>query len=339
MSVLKCHREHFSRLVNDSMCRPLVCLFLVSGMLLNLASLTAEAAAPQAPAASPLSQITAHKGLRKLAPGVLTVVSPAVEEQDTFSGPREIVEIVSGVRDLDWSPALSPQSYTLSKISRIAIFRRPVWQLEFAFKPVRMIQVDVPQPSGKMQRKRIWYMVYRVRNTGHHLQPVAQPDEWDHETYGYDRINHSIRFFPQFLLKSREFDKSYMDRVIPAAIRPIREREDPRLVFHNSVEISKLDILVSTPKNDRSVWGLVTWENIDPHIDFFSVYVTGLTNAFRFEDPEGAFKSGDPPGTGRSYSFRTLQLNFWRPGDAVNEHEAEIRYGIPDEVDYRWVYR
>ena len=173
--VLKCHREHFSRLVNDSMCRPLVCLFLVSGMLLNLASLTAEAAAPQVPAASPLSQITAHKGLRKLAPGVLTVVSPAVEEQDTFSGPREIVEIVSGVRDLDWLPALSPQSYTLSKISRIAIFRRPVWQLEFAFKPVRMIQVDVPQPSGKMQRKRIWYMVYRVRpvHVGIHLASHA----------------------------------------------------------------------------------------------------------------------------------------------------------------------
>ena len=39
-----------------------------------------------------------------------------------------------------------------------------------------------------------------------------------------------------------------------------------------------------------------TW--IDPRIDFFSVFVGGLTNAFQFEDVPGGFKPGDPPGTG-----------------------------------------
>ena len=92
-------------------------------------------------------------------------------------------------------------------------------------------------------------------------------------------------------------------------------------------------------------------------MDFFSVFVGGLTNAFQFEDPPGGYKAGDPPGTGRIYRKKVLQLNFWRPGDAVFEHEREFRYGVPvdpdptlqDEVnnryglkqrlDHRWVYR
>ena len=40
-------------------------------------------------------------------------------------------------------------------------FRHDVWVLRFRFKPMRMMWVDVPQPSGFMQRKLIWYMVYR----------------------------------------------------------------------------------------------------------------------------------------------------------------------------------
>ena len=41
----------------------------------------------------------------------------------------------------------------------------------------------------------------------------------------------------------------------------------------------------------------------------------------------------DPPGSGRKYQFKTLRLNFWRPGDSVLEHEDEVRYGIPVEQD------
>ena len=32
-------------------------------------------------------------------------------------------------------------------------------------------------------------------------------------------------------------------------------------------------------------------------------------------------------------------LNFWRPGDRYREDERIIRFGIPDKVDYSWVYR
>ena len=52
---------------------------------------------------------------------------------------------------------------------------------------------------------------------------------------------------------------------------------------------------------------------------------------------------------GRKFFRKTLQLNFWRPGDSLAENEREIRYGAAlgaadaygtDEgVAYRWVYR
>lgn len=303
------------------------------------------------------AELGPNTGPRKLAPGVLKVIPPVREEDETFSGPREVVEVVHGIPKLDWNPFFTPKSNTLLEISRIAIFRRPVWHLDFAFKPLRIIEVDVPQPSGKMQRKRIWYMVYRVKNDGYHMRPMSQEDPWGHKIYVSDFINHSTRFFPHFVLESREFNKAYLDRLIPSALDDIQKREDPGTTFYNSVQISTVDVPVSTERADRSVWGVVTWEDIDPRIDFFSIYIQGLTNAYLFEDPPGAYKMGDPPGTGRRFTSKTLQMNFWRAGDALDLHEREIHYGVPSEadpvqqdrvlkaygiqkrVDHLWIYR
>ena len=55
----------------------------------------------------------------------------------------------------------------------------------------------------------------------------------------------------------------------------------------------------------------------------------GVSNAYRWEDPKGAHTEGDPPGTGRQYEFKTLKINFWRPGDTVDEHVREFRLGLP----------
>jgi hypothetical protein len=61
--------------------------------------------------------------------------------------------------------------------------------------------------------------------------------------------------------------------------------------------------------------------------------VSGLTNAFQTQDLAAGFKAGDPPLTGRTFVYKTLQLNFWRPGDSVFQHEGEIRFGVPIEAD------
>ena len=146
----------------------------------------------------------------------------------------------------------------------------------------------------------------------------------------------------------------------PRRLQKIAKREDPNRKFFNTVSISDVPIKVSTKEEDHSVWGIAIWKGVDPRTDFFSVYVGGLTNAYRWQDPPGAYKKGDPPGKGRRFSFKKLKLNFWRPGDDLDVQESEFRFGLPtnaqipagknedeildvynlqERVDYLWVYR
>jgi hypothetical protein len=301
-----------------------------------------------------------NNGVRKLAPGVITEIQPDIQEEETFSGPREVVELVQGAPQLDWKPNLSTQSDTLLTLAKSTTFRRQVWGLEFGFKPLRMINVDIPQPDGTKVPTPVMYLVYYVRNNGRHLNPLPQPDALGRATYTIEPVNHSIRFFPNFILQCHDYDRAYLDKVIPAAVEKIRQREDPNREFFNSVTISNVDIPISTDLEDNSVWGIATWIGVEPRSDFFSIYVRGLTNAYRWQDPEGEFKPGDKPGTGRRFSYKTLQLNYWRPGDSINVNEREFRYGVPNKtqlpsgkteddilklyriterVDYQWIYR
>ena len=236
------------------------------------------------------------------------------------------------------------------------------------------------QPEGRMKRKLIWYMIYRVRNLGGHLEPVGEPGQaedirtrlLDAETtdlgkqqaqqeidqnqlFAARKVDElpkqafsQIVFFPSFILQSHDFDKEYLDRVIPAALPAIAKRERVGKPIYDSVLISRQKIPVTTADTDNSVWGVATWEDVDPRIDFFSVYVQGLTNAFRYTQQ---------PGKPRAYTRKTLQLHFWRPGDTIDESEKEVNFGMPtesdaasqaeinkkygekDRLDYRWIYR
>ena len=62
-------------------------------------------------------------------------------------------------------------------------------------------------------------------------------------------------------LYNPELRKSYLDKVIPVAMAPIRAQEDPRRRLLNSAEIMEQPIQVSTETEDKSVWGLATWES------------------------------------------------------------------------------
>ncbi|HVT26749.1 MAG TPA: hypothetical protein VHE81_01915 [Lacipirellulaceae bacterium] len=288
---------------------------------------------------------------RHLAPGVLTTIPPSFNPEETVST-HDVMELRANPA-LRWKPEFLASSDTLYGMADQAKFRRSIYCLEFSFKPLRMIEVDVPLPSGGTQRKLIWYMVYRVRNTGQVLKPVVG----DGGVYTTEMAKGGpIRFLPQFVLESHDRQpngqpvaKSYLDRVIPAAVAAINQRETPGHMLLNDVEISKQPIPVSDGRIDRSVWGVATWVDVDPRIDFFSIYVDGLTNAYRWTDDPAAYHPGDPPGRGRRFVRKTLQLNFWRPGDAIDPNEREFRYGVPldkaylygvtDGVAYRWVYR
>ena len=288
----------------------------------------------------------ARRPYRKLAPGVLQSVEPARRVEESFSR-HDLTELLASERPdvkFDWA--------------RQVAFRHAVWTLQFEFKPVRMLQVDIPQPNGNMKKKLIWYMVYSVTNKAIE-EKVVEVESLDDEntqalpqfgwmrpvrsaegTYKIQFLNKPIRFVPQFLLEGREsiregtgFNKVYLDRVIPIAARQIGAREDPKRRFYNSAEISQGPLRVG-----KTAWGVATWEDVDSRIDRFSVYVKGLTNAYKWTDDPTKFRKGAPLDDYRSLRVKTLKLNFWRPGDEIREHEEEIRYGVPGGVDYEWVY-
>ncbi len=288
---------------------------------------------------------------REFAPGVLTTIAPDFSPEDAVST-HDLVEIRAD-KSLDWKPEFASQSRTLYGMAEKAKFRREVWCLEFSFKPLRMIEVPVTGADGSVQQKLVWYLVYKVRNTGQVMKPV----EGEGGTFDTKLVpGGPIKFVPQFVFESHDrtsaggpVGKSYLDRVIPAAVEAIRRRELPDRPLLNSVEMAEQEIPVSTDRMDKGVWGVATWTDLDPRIDFFSIYVGGLTNAYRWEDTPGAFKPGDRPGKGRRFARKMLQLNFWSPGDELLEHEREIRfgvapgkadlYGVSEGVAYRWVYR
>ncbi len=52
-------------------------------------------------------------------------------------------------------------------------------------------------------------------------------------------------------------------------------------------------------------WGVATWEDIDPKIVRFSVYVVGLTNAYRWKDTPAEYKEGEEIAKGRQLTRKT----------------------------------
>lgn len=278
---------------------------------------------------------------RKLAPGVMKTIPAEPQEAETFTGPREFLTLVNAVQQ--WQPNFAPASDTLAEMARAATFRRTIWQLEFSFKPVRMLRT----PDGKL----IWYLLYKVRNKGGHFKPTAKEDETGNTIFDIARVDFPVRFYPVFVLVGHDYKQTYTDRIVPGVIEQIHAAEirDPNVSLLGSVEIGKQPLSLSGDEIDRGVWGVAMWENVDPRTDFFSVYVQGLTNAYLWEEEQ--------QDVAPRLTFRTLQLNFWRPGDTVREQDDRIRFGMPkvsdpakeakllklyglDEPrDYVWVYR
>jgi hypothetical protein len=285
-----------------------------------------QAAAPVAeksPSDKPPVAPPAPSGrFRKLAPGVMKGPDVVINPSETVSR-HDIVELL----------AVDP-SYDFAKN---VMFTNPVWTVEFAFKPMRLITVDVPQPSGQVQRKTIWYMVYCVTNRGHGFKPVAIADGTDRDgSYRLEPIKDlTVQFVPSFTLEAVGLDKEYPDRsqALPTAMAAIRKREDPNRVFANTADVAR-DL-----KPGDAVWGVAMWEDVDPRINKFCVYVTGLTNSYQWSDAPGKFQKGSPLGTGRQLVQKALKLNFRRIGDEMELKESQIRYGIPEGVDYEWVAR
>jgi hypothetical protein len=181
--------------------------------------------------------------------------------------------------------------------------REGIWVLDFAFKPVRLVTVEVPGRG----RRTIHYLYYRViNNTG---QPRM--------------------FVPQFTLVT-DTGKRYEDIVLPEAVRIIQAREgqDASKQLLGAVEVvGALPPSGAKQGIDDAVYGVAMWEGIDPEADAFNIFVRGLSDGYQLlPNPEG----GEP-----ATRYKTLRIDFNRPGDALDLNEREIRLADPP---YEWVY-
>lgn len=175
-----------------------------------------------------------------------------------------------------------------------------IWVLDFAFKPVRILTVEIP---GK-GRQLIHYMYYRV-------------------------INHTGKpqmFVPQFSLVTDTF-KRYEDTVLPMAVRNIQAREDPSIPLLGAVNI--MGIIPPSIKEgiDDAVFGVAIWEGVDPKADRFSIYVRGLSDGYQLVAP--------PDGAKPVVRYKTLRADFIRRGDEHKINEKEIQLLEPP---YEWIY-
>ncbi|MDO4557869.1 MAG: hypothetical protein Q4C47_02775, partial [Planctomycetia bacterium] len=270
------------------------------------------------PVAIPARPVTAWRGqVRQYAPGVVRKIPGRIEPKDSVTRYDLVLpELAGGQSDPDW----------MEDMKSVPI-RRELWTLEFRFKPVGILDVDVPQPDGKVERKQIWYLVYSVKNTGN----VVVPEQGTDATWSLRPSAKSVRFFPRFVLESTNMRKLYRDRVIPVAVDAIQRREGTRQRLLNTVEA------VREIAPGEEVWGVATWDAVDPMTHRFSVYVQGLTNAYIWGQ-QADENGGVELTAGRTYR-RTLKLNFLRRGDQYMIREDQILYGTAGGLDHEWVYR
>ncbi len=317
------------KMLRKNMICPVVARWGVAGALaLGAAAglLTADHRGTPASAAEPAP--VRKNGFRRLAPGALTVIPPRASS-DSHALRGELYEVTRDPEAQVWTPKQASSHTTLVEQAKTLEFQRDIWCLEFAFKPPRLIDVDVPASESRLQRKRMWYLVYRVRNTGGRRTVIDKDDPTKRTIESFET---PVRFLPQFVLESREgltesegetAYRSYLDRVIPNAMGPIRRREDPARELFDSASMAASDI---PPGGER--WGVAVWEDVDPRINFFTVSVRGLTNAIRWRPQAGAtFARNLPPAAEMEHAAEALQLDFWRPGDDRDEIDQEMHVG------------
>jgi transposase-like protein len=270
------------------------------------------------------AQIPPSSSGKSLAPDALLVIPPAMESGETFLGPIDLPLVIQSP-ELKWEPNEAPVSETLVERASGVMLNVPIHCLEFAFKPVRTIEVNLPTSEG-VKKSLVWYLVYRVRYSGDDLRPAVEKggdgDQYSTDLYGTpEPVSVTwVRFMPTLTLRTKgKVQQTFLDEIIPEALVAIEAQEQIGQTLHDSISIQREKIALSAPYADQSTWGVAMWTGVSPETDFLSIEVQGLTNAQKVIQDGLEFY----------YPQKTLVLNFFRPGDAIEVAQDRIRFGIP----------
>lgn len=279
-------------------------------------------------------------GQRPLAPGVLKVIPAEIDQRDAHSLPMSVPGLVAP----SYIPEVFPETDTLHASTRQVVMFRDVYQYEFAFLPLRQIKVNAINTAGDNRQVNVWFLPFRVRDVGATITHESFQDPkfgfTDSEPKaGVDQLDANVlhkRFFGNFVLTGwvqtyengpggeqvpKYHEVEYQNMTLPQIHAQVAREEDPEQEYFDCVQLAQQILEKYPAESDQGgKWGIAIWYNVDPRLDYVSVKVSGLTNAFRLEHL---------PDNNIRVKQRILQLNFWRPGDAIDQHEDRIIYGIP----------
>jgi hypothetical protein len=217
-----------------------------------------------------------------------------------------VLAMVQGVAAINPNERLVKPEANVQDADDIRSPTSKVWVLDFKFKDPRLIKVDVPGRGQKI----CWYLWYQVINN------TSQPRT----------------FIPDFELVTTDRNTVHHDQILPKVQEAIRQLEDPTdyLKIKNSVTIAAEPIPPSKKDAEpHAVTGVAIWDDVDPDANYYSIFITGLSNGWAVTDDP------DKPGEKTVVRRKTLQLNFRRLGDRYYQRSEAIHFVPPAQ----WIYR
>lgn len=211
-----------------------------------------------------------------------------------------------------------------------------LWIGEVQYKPVRLMRLEIrDSKTGVIKKELVRYMVYRMilrdptelagAETEELRRKLADPNIDPSNTLDAD-VTMPLQL-PRFILKAEDNDiqEAYVDEINLEIQKAVFQREFGRrgltLKMLNSVEaIAEVGDPVPNGDKDalsKAVYGVAVWRNVNPKADFFSVIMSGFSNAYRI--------STDANGN-HVIEEKVIVQRFARAGDEFEQDEQEYRF-------------
>jgi hypothetical protein len=220
-----------------------------------------------------------------------------------------------------------------------------LWIAEVQFKPLRLMRLNWPDAaSGETRQEIVRYMVYRVIRRDY--TDLAGAEKAALELKLADPNSDPVNVLdpettnplqmPRFLLQAQEMDgtvtASWQDEVSVAIQNAVFAREMGRrgrdLKLLNSVEaLQEVGPPVAADDADalsKAFYGVAVWRNVDDKADYFTVSMSGFSNAYRItKDAQGQ----------NIFEEKVIVQKFERPGDEFLQEEMEFRLVDQGDTD------
>ncbi|MEI7698324.1 MAG: hypothetical protein WCK86_00900 [Planctomycetia bacterium] len=218
-----------------------------------------------------------------------------------------------------------------------------LWIGEVQFKPLRLMRLEWPDAkTGEPKQEIVRYMIYRVIRRDYTDLAGAEKAELERKLSDPDNdpsnvldaeVTNPLQM-PRFLLQSQESDgtivSAWQDEVNVSIQNAVFNREMGRrgktLKLLNSVEaLQEIGEPVAAADQDalqKAFYGVAVWRNVDDQADYFSVTMSGFSNAYRI--------SRDAAGQ-NVVEEKVIVQRFRRPGDEFLQEETEFR--LVDDAD------